>query len=109
VDPPSVGATVGSFARSFCANPNWGRQRNAVLVTTPRRQTAATLPPGRSASITIASLSPSVKLRRFERLLCGDFALRAAFKSFSGRRMLNTKFSRHQSKAWTSPLPQLTR
>jgi hypothetical protein len=56
-----------------------------ILVTMPwRRQISATLTPGCSDSNTTAKFLSSVKLRRFERPLCGGSASRAAVKSLSG-------------------------
>src|SRR5215471_13907492 len=48
-----------------------------------RRQTAAALTPGRSASITIASFSASVKLRRFEPPSLAGSAAAGIVKTFS--------------------------
>lgn len=85
ISPSSVTATGASFARFFCAKPNWTRQRNTMLVTMPwRRQTAATLTPGCSVSITMANLSSSVKLRRFERSSCGGSTPGTSVKPSSG-------------------------
>jgi|SRR5712664_481551 len=64
----SITLTAANLARSSGPKPNWIRQRNTMLVAMSwRRQTAATLTPSCSASITIASFSSSVKLRRFDR------------------------------------------
>jgi hypothetical protein len=60
------------------------RQRKIMLVAMLwRRQTAAALTPGCSASITIASFSASVKLRRFDRLSRAGAAVAASVKLFS--------------------------
>src|SRR5262245_25811486 len=64
--------------------PNWTRQRKIMLVAILwRRQTAAALTPGCSASITIASFSASVKLRRFDRPSRAGAAVAASVKLFS--------------------------
>jgi hypothetical protein len=52
----------------LCTEGNWMRQRNTMLVEISwRRHTAATLSPGSSDSMTIASFCSSLKLRLFDR------------------------------------------
>src|SRR5215831_12806023 len=88
--PPSPLLWCGSSAIRTAASavglpkPNWTRQRKIMLVAMLcRRQTAAALTPGCSASITIASFSASVKLRRFERPSVAGAAGAGAVKIFS--------------------------
>lgn len=82
---PSASFTAASFARFFSAYPNWTRQRKNMLVTMPwRRQTAANVTSGRSASCTMASFSSSVKLRRFERRSHGGLLSQSACQGLSG-------------------------
>src|SRR5215467_3955554 len=76
--------TAASVVGLPLPKPNWTGQRKIMLVAMLcRRQTAAALTPGCSASITIASLSASVKLRRFDRLSRAGAAVAASVKLFS--------------------------
>ena len=85
----SVTLTAANLARSSGPKPNWMRQRNTMLVAMSWwRQTAATLAPGCSASITIASFSSSVKLRRFDRRSRGGSPGTEAVKTVSADRSL---------------------
>jgi Protein of unknown function (DUF3363) len=66
----SVPATVTDTSLAGCSapKPNWTRQRNTMLVEMSwRRQTTATLTPGASDSMTIATFCSSVKPRLFDR------------------------------------------
>ncbi len=66
----SVPATATDISLAGCSapKPNWMRQRNTMLVERSwRRHTAATLTPGASDSMTIASFCSSLKLRLFDR------------------------------------------
>jgi hypothetical protein len=81
---PSETRTAASSACSPWWTLNWTRQRKIMLVAILwRRQTAAALTPGCSASITIASFSASVKLRQFDRLSHAGAAVAASVKLFS--------------------------
>ncbi len=82
-DRPSASFTAASFARSFSPKPNWMRQGNTMLVAMSwRRQIAATLTSACFVSITMASFSSSVKLRRFERRSRGESLFGASVKTF---------------------------
>src|SRR5215470_16035125 len=76
--------TAASVVGLPLPKPNWTRQRKIMLVAMLcRRQTAAALTPSCSASITIASFSASVKVRRFERPSCAGSDVVGAVKTFS--------------------------
>jgi hypothetical protein len=85
----SITLTAANLARSSGPKPNWMRQRNTMLVAMSWwRQTAATMTPGCSASITIASFSSSAKLRRFDRRSRGGSPGTEAVKPVSADRSL---------------------
>jgi hypothetical protein len=80
---PSETRTAASSACSRCRTPHSTRQWKIMLVAMLwRRQTAAALTPGCSASITIASFSASVNLRRFDPPSCAGPAVAPSVKSF---------------------------